>query len=100
MVHPISIALDRIVGKKAVACNSECEYWKFPHLETACVLSDVFSVCKGQPCFVFKAKKGEYNANQFEHKNQRRPQNTNRRRCIQNVCQRKDDKICKWKQDI
>ena len=63
MVHPTSVALDRIEGKEAVACNPECEYWKFPHLETACVLSGVFSVRKGQPCFEFKTKKRGDNKN-------------------------------------
>jgi len=25
MVHPINVALDKIAGKEAVACNSECQ---------------------------------------------------------------------------
>jgi len=41
-------------------CNPECKFWKFPNLDRACVLSEVFSVLKGEPCYEFKKKeKGE-----------------------------------------
>ncbi len=35
-------------------CNVSCEYWKFPHLDTACELSGIFSVTKGSPCEYYK----------------------------------------------
>lgn len=53
MAHLMNDVLNRIEGRKTVPCNDQCRYWKFPHLETACVLSDVFSVKKGEPCFEF-----------------------------------------------
>lgn len=58
MAHPLSVALDKLEGKQPVKCNDRCENWKFPHLDTACVLSDVFSVKKGEPCYIFKKKNG------------------------------------------
>lgn len=48
--------LDRKEGKKLRICDEGCEYWKFPHLETACVLSEVFSVKKGEGCYIYKEK--------------------------------------------
>lgn len=56
MAHPICEALDRKDGKEATPCNSECKYWRFPHLETACVLSEVYSVRKGESCYIFEQK--------------------------------------------
>lgn len=56
MAHPICDALDRREGKKSTPCNSECENWRFPHLENACVLSEVYSVRKGEPCYIFEQK--------------------------------------------
>jgi hypothetical protein len=57
MVHPIAEKLDKLEGKKSTPCNEDCRYWKFPHLDTACVLSDVFSVRKRQPCYIFEKRK-------------------------------------------
>jgi len=59
MAHPINDLLNRKWGVKAIPCSKECEYFKFPHLERACVLSDVFSVLQGEPCGEFKPKKGQ-----------------------------------------
>ena len=56
MAHIINDRLNILAGRKAVPCNDKCEYWKFPHLDTACELSSVFSVAKGQPCYEFKEK--------------------------------------------
>ena len=56
MANPINDILNRREGRKSVQCNSDCEYFKFPHLPCACVLSEVFSVNKGEPCFEFKDK--------------------------------------------
>jgi len=42
---------------ESTICNSNCKYWSFPHLETACILSDTFSVKKGCECYTFKMKK-------------------------------------------
>ena len=57
MAHPINDKLNRIEKRKAVVCNDTCVHWRFPHLDNACVLSDVFSVKKGQPCFEYKQLK-------------------------------------------
>jgi len=56
MAHPLNDLINRREKRKAVVCNESCEYWKFPHLETACVLSEVFSVKKGEPCYEFRPK--------------------------------------------
>lgn len=56
MSHPINDLLNRVWKRKTIICSDECRNWKFPHLETACVLSDVFSVKKGEPCYEFKPK--------------------------------------------
>jgi len=53
MAHPINDRLNKLEGRVATPCNDKCEYWAFPHLETACGLSSVFSVPKGRPCFEF-----------------------------------------------
>ncbi len=49
MAHPLNDLINR--REKREACDEKCKYWKFPHLETACVLSDVFSVKKGELCY-------------------------------------------------
>ena len=57
MAHPVNDLINRMEKRKAVNCNESCKYWKFPHLETACVLSDVYSVKKGELCFEYEPKK-------------------------------------------
>ena len=59
MAHPINDLLNRLEKRKAVPCNPTCKYFKFPHLETACVLSEVFSVKKNEKCFEYIKKDGE-----------------------------------------
>lgn len=56
MAHPKLDLLNKTEKRKPVKCNKNCEYWKFPHLETACVLSEVFSVKKNEPCYEFRQK--------------------------------------------
>ena len=72
MAHPLSVALDKAEGKKATPCNASCKYWRFPHLDTACVLSDVYSVPKGEPCFIFEAKPDDLDAGQHTGTSPRR----------------------------
>lgn len=52
MAHPINDKLDKNEGKTKKTCNSECNYYAFPNLDRACVLSDVYSVLKGQGCYI------------------------------------------------
>ncbi len=60
MAHPINDAINKQSGKTPVPCTAKCKYWKFPHLDRACVLSDVYSVAKGELCYEFNRKvKGE-----------------------------------------
>jgi len=59
MAHIINDAINKIEGREPMVCNSQCKYWKFPHLRVACVLSEVFSVPQGYPCFEFKHKEKE-----------------------------------------
>jgi hypothetical protein len=61
MAHKINDMLNKLEGKKPVKCNDKCKYWKFPHLDRACVLSDVFSVKKGELCFEYKKDKNDKN---------------------------------------
>jgi len=56
MSHKINDMLNKAEGREAIECNDTCRYWQFPHLETACVLSDVFSVKKGQLCYEYDPK--------------------------------------------
>jgi len=53
-MHPINEALDR--GMKKKPCDSGCPYYRFDHLDVPCVLSDVYSVKKGQPCAIYEEK--------------------------------------------
>ena len=52
IVKPSAILeiLAKIKGRDKHICDSTCKYWKFPHLDRACVLSEVFSVRKGEMC--------------------------------------------------
>jgi len=56
MAHKICEIIDRIEGKEPRICSDECKYFKFPHLTRACVLSEVFSVNKGDMCLIFEPK--------------------------------------------
>ena len=54
-MHPINRALDKNKPKRN--CSKECKNFKFPHRDTACVLSDVYSVKIGEPCAIFAETK-------------------------------------------
>jgi hypothetical protein len=56
MAHPICTKLDILEGKQPKICDDGCRYYSFPHLETACVLSEVYSVRKGEPCYIYAVK--------------------------------------------
>jgi hypothetical protein len=56
MAHEAHEMLSKRWGIKPVKCSNACEYFKFPHLKNACVLSDVFSVEQGELCYSYKAK--------------------------------------------
>ena len=56
MAKEICNTLDRIEGKKTKKCDSGCKYYRFEHLDTACVLSEVYSVRKNEPCYVYEVK--------------------------------------------
>ena len=49
-MHPINEALDR--NKPKIKCDKTCKHYRFDHLDTACVLSDVWSVKKGELCAI------------------------------------------------
>ena len=57
MAHPINDMLNRIEKREPVDCNKECRYWAFPHMDRACILSEVYSVKQGEPCYEFDKKK-------------------------------------------
>jgi hypothetical protein len=52
----LSIYLDRTGGVKPRPCGNWCDNYRFPHLNPACVLSDVYSVKKGEPCYNYIEK--------------------------------------------
>ncbi len=56
MAHPVNDVINIIEGRQAVPCNEKCKYWRFPHLDTACCLSPVFSVKKGELCYEFNPR--------------------------------------------
>ena len=53
MAHPINDALNRLEKREPTDCNKTCKYFRFPHLKCACVLSEVFSVVQGVPCYEY-----------------------------------------------
>lgn len=57
MAHPKNDLINRVENKERTICNPNCKYWKYPHLETACSMSSVFSVKKGELCYEFEFKK-------------------------------------------
>ena len=57
MAKPILDLLDRLERKDPKKCNSGCIHYRFDHLERACILSEVYSVKKGEPCYIYEAKK-------------------------------------------
>lgn len=57
MAKEICNILDRAEGKQSRMCDPGCKNYRFDHLETACVLSEVFSVKKGAPCYIYEPKK-------------------------------------------
>jgi len=56
MAHKICEMLDKMSGKKPEICDKKCKYWRFPNRYKPCVLSDVYSVLKGEPCFIKELK--------------------------------------------
>ena len=54
MAHPLNDLVNRAANKTPTPCNDTCKYWRFPNLPVACVLSSVFSVAQGQPCFEYQ----------------------------------------------
>jgi hypothetical protein len=61
MAKPICIALDRAGCKQSRICDAGCKHYRFDHLDTACVLSEVYSVRKNQPCYIYEMKIKEAN---------------------------------------
>ena len=58
MDHKICEVLDKAAGKKSTPCNDQCKNWvkAFEHNRKACCLSEVLSVEKGKPCYIFEDK--------------------------------------------
>ncbi len=48
--------LDRLEGKQKRICDQGCKNYMFDHLDTACVLSEVYSVKKGEGCYIYQIK--------------------------------------------
>jgi len=48
--------LDRLEGKVKRNCDKNCKNFKFPHLDTACVLSEVYSVKQNEGCYIYEEK--------------------------------------------
>lgn len=57
MARPECDILDRLDGKTATPCDDGCKNYHFPHLDNACVLSEVYSVRKGEPCLIYEPRK-------------------------------------------
>jgi hypothetical protein len=53
----INILFGKLEGKEPVKCDNTCKYYKFSHLDVACVLSEVYSVKKGELCYNYKREK-------------------------------------------
>lgn len=52
----INYLFGKLERKEAKICNEKCKYFSFPHLQVACVLSEVFSVKQGELCCNFEEK--------------------------------------------
>lgn len=48
--------LDKLDGKVKRTCDKGCVNFRFPHLDRACVLSEVYSVTQGEGCYIYKEK--------------------------------------------
>jgi hypothetical protein len=61
MVRPSAIleTMAKIEGREKRVCDSTCKYWRFPHLDRACVLSEVFSVRRGEMCTEYQPLVGK-----------------------------------------
>lgn len=57
MANEICNKLDQIEGKEKKPCDDGCKYFMFPQLKTACCLSDVYSVKKGELCSIYELTK-------------------------------------------
>ena len=62
MAHKINDVLNKASGVKPVLCTDKCKYFRFPHHDRACELSDVYSVAQGVLCYEFKEKGGRSDA--------------------------------------
>ena len=62
MVRPSAVleTMAKIEGREKHVCDSTCTYWRFPHRDRACVLSDVFSVRKGEMCTEYQPNDSAY----------------------------------------
>lgn len=54
MARDILNKIDRADGKVKRKCDSGCRHFRFPHLETACILSGVYSVKQGEGCYIYE----------------------------------------------
>ncbi len=60
MAHKINDMLNKAEGRTKTPCSKECVNFRFPHMDRACVLSEVFSVRQGEGCYEFEANDKEY----------------------------------------
>jgi hypothetical protein len=56
MANKICDLLDIAEGKQSKICDDGCKNYRFDHLNRACVLSEVYSVDKGKPCYIYDPK--------------------------------------------
>lgn len=56
MAHFLNDILNKASGKTPIKCDESCKYWRFPHLDTACELSSIFSVAKQMPCYEYQPR--------------------------------------------
>ena len=54
MANEICNKLDQIEGKEKKPCDDGCKYFLFPQNKTACCLSEVYSVKKGEDCYIYE----------------------------------------------
>ena len=50
-MHKINQVLD--MNEEKLPCDSGCKHYRFDHLDCACVLSEVYSVKKGEMCAIY-----------------------------------------------
>lgn len=54
MAYPINDKINKFANKQSHKCDNTCKNFAFPHLSRAYILSEVYSVLKGEECYEYQ----------------------------------------------